>query len=77
MMLAVPMINHFVTAELGRAVAVLILLAALLRAAVIVLDFALPDLNAAQVVERLMAPGRATDAQVLIVTAGVSAGDMA
>ena len=38
LMLAVPMINHFVTAELGRAVAVLILLAALLRAAVIVMQ---------------------------------------
>jgi len=45
--------------------------------AVIVLDFALPDINAAQVVERLMAPGRSLDAEVLIVTAAVSAGDVA
>jgi two-component system, sensor histidine kinase and response regulator len=41
--------------------------------AVIVLDFTLPDLNAVQVVERLLAPGRTLDAEVLIVTAGVSA----
>jgi CheY-like chemotaxis protein len=45
--------------------------------AVIVLDFALPDINAAQLVERLLAPGRSLDAEVLIVTAGVSAGDVA
>ena len=45
--------------------------------AVIVLDFTLPDLNAAQVVERLLAPGRTLDAEVLIVTAGVSAEDIA
>jgi DNA-binding NarL/FixJ family response regulator len=44
--------------------------------AVIVLDFSLPDLNAAQVVERLLAPGRTLDAEVLIVTAGVSAEDI-
>lgn len=47
------------------------------RPAVIVLDYSLPDLNAAQVVERLMAPGRSVDAEVLIVTAGVSENDMA
>jgi CheY-like chemotaxis protein len=45
--------------------------------AVIVLDFSLPDISAAQVVERLVAPGRGLDAEVLIVTAGVSAGDVA
>jgi len=45
--------------------------------AVIVLDFSLPDLNAAQVVERLLAPGQTLDAEVLIVTAGVSAEDIA
>ncbi len=45
--------------------------------AVIVLDYSLPDLNAAQVVERLLAPGRSLDAEVLVVTAGVSAEDMA
>jgi CheY-like chemotaxis protein len=44
--------------------------------AVIVLDFSLPDLNAAQVVERLLAPGRTLDAEVLVVTAGVTAEDM-
>lgn len=47
------------------------------RPAVIVLDYSLPDLNAAQVVERLLAPGSSLDAEVLIVTAGVSAEDMA
>lgn len=45
--------------------------------AVIVLDYTLPDLNAAQLVERLMAPKRALDAEVLIVTAGVAAEDVA
>lgn len=44
---------------------------------VIVLDYSLPDLNAAQVVERLTAPGRAFDAEILIVTAGVAANDVA
>ncbi len=44
--------------------------------AVIVLDFSLPDLNAVQVVERLLAPGQTLDAEVLIVTAGVSAEDI-
>jgi len=42
-----------------------------------VLDYSLPDLNAAQVVERLMAPGRTIDAEILIVTAGVAANDAA
>ena len=45
--------------------------------AVVLLDFSLPDLDAAQVVERLMAPGRTLDSEVLIVTAGVSAEDIA
>ena len=45
--------------------------------AVIVLDYGLPDLNAAQVVERLLAPGRGLDAEVLVVTAGVSAEETA
>jgi CheY-like chemotaxis protein len=52
--------------EIGRA-----------QPAVIVLDYSLPDLNAAQVVERLLAPGRQLDAEVLIVTAGVGAEDVA
>jgi len=38
---------------------------------VIVLDYSLPDLNADEVVERLLAPGRQLDAEVLIVTGGV------
>jgi len=45
--------------------------------AVIVLDYTLPDLNAAQLVERLMAPKRQLEAEVLIVTAGVAAEDVA
>lgn len=45
--------------------------------AVIVLDFTLPDLNAAQIVERLLAPGRSLEAEVLVVTAGVSDQDVA
>lgn len=45
--------------------------------AVIVLDYTLPDLNAAQLVERLMAPKRTLEAEVLIVTAGVAAEDVA
>jgi excisionase family DNA binding protein len=44
---------------------------------VIVLDFTLPDINAAQVVERLMAPGRSLDVEVLVVTGGISSGDVA
>lgn len=38
LMLAVPLINHYVTVELGRAVSVIVLLVALLRAAVIVMQ---------------------------------------
>jgi len=45
--------------------------------AVVVLDYSLPDLNAAEVVERLLAPGRQLDAEVLIVTGGVHDGDVA
>jgi CheY-like chemotaxis protein len=45
--------------------------------AVIVLDYSLPDLNAAQVVERLLAPGSKLDAEVLVVTAGVADEDVA
>jgi CheY-like chemotaxis protein len=47
------------------------------RPVVIVLDYTLPDLNAAQVVERLLAPGSKLEAEVLIVTAGVAAEDVA
>lgn len=44
---------------------------------VIVLDYTLPDLNAPEVVERLMAPGNQLDAEVLIVTGGVQDHDVA
>jgi CheY-like chemotaxis protein len=44
--------------------------------AVVVLDYSLPDLNAAEVVERLLAPGRQLDAEVLIVTGGVEDADV-
>ena len=43
---------------------------------VVVLDYSLPDLNAAEVVERLLAPGRQLDAEVLIVTGGVQDADV-
>jgi CheY-like chemotaxis protein len=45
--------------------------------AVIVLDYALPDLNGYQVIERLLAPGRGLDVEVLVVTAGVRPEDAA
>jgi CheY-like chemotaxis protein len=48
-----------------------------LHPSVIVLDYTLPDLNAAEVVERLLAPGRQLDAEVLIVTGGVKDDDVA
>lgn len=41
------------------------------RPSLIVLDFRLPDLNAVQVIERLLAPGRELDAEVLVVTGGI------
>jgi two-component system, OmpR family, response regulator len=37
----------------------------------IVLDFRLPDLNAVEVIQRLLEPGRQLDAEVLVVTGGV------
>ncbi|HKW41154.1 MAG TPA: response regulator [Gemmatimonadales bacterium] len=37
----------------------------------IVLDYSLPDLNAPQVIERLLEPGRRLDAEVLVVTGGM------
>src|SRR5207245_5821519 len=40
---------------------------------VIVLDYRLPDLNAVEVVERLLEPGRRIDAEILIVTGGMPA----
>lgn len=41
------------------------------RPSLIVLDFSLPDLNALQVIERLLAPGRELDAELLVVTGGI------
>jgi CheY-like chemotaxis protein len=39
--------------------------------ALIALDFHLPDLNALQVIERLLEPGRELDAELLVVTGGI------
>jgi len=41
------------------------------RPSLIVLDFALPDLNAVQVIQRLLEPGRLLDAEVIVVTGGI------
>jgi CheY-like chemotaxis protein len=41
------------------------------RPSLIVLDFALPDLNAVQVLQRLLEPGRQLDAEVIVVTGGI------
>ena len=41
------------------------------RPSLIVLDFALPDLNAAQVIQRLLEPGRELDAEIIVVTGGI------
>jgi len=38
---------------------------------VILLDYTLPDLNAPQVVQRLLEPGRRLDAEVIVVTGGM------
>jgi CheY-like chemotaxis protein len=43
--------------------------------ALIVLDFGLPDLNAYEVVRRLLEPGRRLDAEVIVVTGGIRADD--
>ena len=37
----------------------------------IVLDYSLPDLNAPQVIQRLLEPGRQLDAEVIVVTGGM------
>jgi two-component system, OmpR family, response regulator RpaA len=37
----------------------------------IVLDYSLPDLNAPQVIQRLLDPGRKLDAEVMVVTGGM------
>jgi len=41
------------------------------RPTVILLDYTLPDLNARQVLERLLEPDRKLDAEVIVVTGGV------
>ena len=41
------------------------------RPSLIVLDFGLPDLNAVEVIERLLEPGRQLNAEVLVVTGGI------
>jgi len=38
---------------------------------VILLDYTLPDLNATQVIQRLLEPGRRLDAEVIVVTGGM------
>ena len=43
--------------------------------ALIVLDYGLPDLNAYEVVRRLLKPGREVDAEVIVVTGGVQPED--
>ncbi|MGH7699100.1 MAG: response regulator [Gemmatimonadales bacterium] len=45
--------------------------------AVIVLDYALPDMNGYEVVRRLLEPGRSLEAEVLVVTGGVRPEDEA
>ena len=41
------------------------------RPALIVLDFHLPDLNALQIVQRLLEPGRRLATEVIVVSSGV------
>jgi len=41
------------------------------RPALIVLDYTLPDLNAPQVLQRLLEPGRKLDAEIIVVTGGI------
>ena len=41
------------------------------RPALIALDFRLPDLNALQIIERLLEPGRKLEAGLLVVTGGI------
>jgi DNA-binding NarL/FixJ family response regulator len=48
--------------EIGRA-----------QPSLIVLDYRLPDLNAPQVIERLLEPGRRLDAEIIVITGGMPA----
>jgi CheY-like chemotaxis protein len=41
------------------------------RPVLIALDFRLPDLNALQVIERLLEPGRKLHAELLVITGGI------
>jgi len=41
------------------------------RPALIVLDYTLPDLNATQVLQRLLEPGRKLDSEIIVVTGGI------
>ena len=41
------------------------------RPTLIALDFSLPDLNALQVIERLLEPGRKVHAELLVITGGI------
>src|SRR5438093_570035 len=41
------------------------------RPSLIVLDYTLPDLNAPQVLQRLLEPGRKLDAEIIVVTGGI------
>ena len=41
------------------------------RPSLIALDFSLPDLNALQVIERLLEPGRKLPAELLVITGGI------
>lgn len=43
--------------------------------ALIVLDYRLPDLNAVQILERLLEPGRKLEAEVIVVTGGVTSAE--
>lgn len=45
------------------------------RPALIALDFRLPDLNALQVIERLLEPGRKLAAELLVITGGIKGED--
>lgn len=49
--------------EIGRA-----------QPSVVVFDYGLPDMNAAQVIERLMAPGRRTNSEIVVITGGLPQG---
>ncbi len=45
------------------------------RPALIALDYRLPDLNALQIIERLLEPGRKLPAELLVITGGIEVED--